>query len=320
MTTGPGSRPVRTVFLGSGEFGVDSLLELGSHPDVELVGVVTAPPRRAGRKGVLTHTPILEHVLHWQAAPTILTPEHLRSAGAVATVMALHPELLVLADYGQIVPEALLHLKHGALNLHPSLLPRHRGATPIPAAILAGDTETGVTLMKMDAGLDTGPILAQKHLSLDGRETAPLLEDDLELLASQVLYRHLGPWLRGEIVPVVQDEVLATLTRPLRREDGRLDPTRAAMDLERQVRAYAPWPGSFVETPLFGRLIVEEAALAASESGDSPGRLVADGMGLALTASDGRLRLGRVRVAGRKPMTAADLRRGAPGLVDSAVR
>jgi methionyl-tRNA formyltransferase len=112
----------------------------------------------------------------------------------------------------------------------------------------------------------------------------------------------------------------ASLTRPLRREDGRLDPARPVEDLERQVRAYVPWPGSFVETDLLGRLIVDEASVAPSDPADRPGHLVADGDGLALATSDGRLRLGRVRVAGRKPMTAADLRRGAPGLVGSVVR
>lgn len=319
MTTGPGPRPVRTVFLGSGHFGVESLRRLAGALEVDLVGVVTAPPRPVGRKQIRTRTPI-----HDAAAAVgvseVLTPERVRAPDAVAAVLALDPALLVLADYGQIVPAALLDLPHGALNLHPSLLPRYRGATPIPAAILAGDEETGVTLMRMDAGLDTGPIVAQSRRPLDRMETAPELESVLSIDASNLLLSNLGAWLAGEIVPTPQSADGASLTRPLRREDGRLDPSRPAAELERQVRAYVPWPGSFVETADFGRLIVDDATVGPSESGDVAGHLAADGDGLAITTAVGRLRLGRVRVAGRKPMTAAELRRGAPGLVGSVVR
>ena len=323
MTSGPDPRPrpspVRTVFLGSGGFGVESLRSLSAAAEVDLVSVVTAPPRPAGRRQTLMRTPI-HTAADALAVPSILTPDRLRSPEAIAAILALEPELLVLADYGQIVPAALLGLRHGALNLHPSLLPRFRGATPVPAVILAGDVETGVTLMRMDAGLDTGPIVAQSRDRLDGTETAPMLEVRLQLAADRLLRDTLGPWLRGEITPTPQSEVGASLTRPLRREDGRLDPTQPAVSLERQVRAYQPWPGTFVQTALLGRLIVDDATVGPSEPGDVGGHLVVDGDSLAITTSDGRLRLGRIRVAGRKPMTAAELRRGAPGLVDSVVR
>ena len=154
---------------------------------------------------------------------------------------------------------SLLALPYGALNLHPSLLPRHRGATPIPAAILAGDAETGVTLMRMDEGLDTGPIVAQESVSLEGTETAPLLEGQLEIMAgasSRAASVH-GSAVRSSRARSPRRG--ATLTRPLRREDGRLDPGLRAVELWRQVRAYQPWPGSFVDTPE-GRLVVLEAS------------------------------------------------------------
>lgn len=319
MTTGPGPRPVRTVFLGSGQFGVESLWRLDSAPEVEVVGVVTAPARPSGRRRLLTSTPIYWAADELAMGP-ILTPERLRSSESVTEILALRPELLVLADYGQIVPEALLDLPYGALNLHPSLLPRYRGATPIQSAILAGDDETGVTLMRMDPGLDTGPIVAQRREPLTGTETAPALEERLMMAADGLLDDNLGPWLRGEVTATPQPEAGASLTRQLRREDGRLDPSSPAARLERQVRAYDPWPGAFVETPMFGRLVVDDATVGLSEPDDVAGHLVADGDGLAITTADGRLRLGRVRVAGRKPMTAAELRRGAPGLVGSVVR
>jgi len=317
--TGPGPRPVRTIFLGSGRFGLESLRCLAAHSDVDLVAVVTAPPRPAGRGQVLTATPI-DDAARELAVSNVLTPERLRAPESGLAVMALGPELLVLADFGQIVPAALLGLPHGALNLHPSLLPKYRGATPIPAAILAGDRLTGVTLMRMDEGLDTGSIIAQQQHPLDGTETAVVLENALAVVAGELLDISLGPWLRGELRSVPQAAASATVTRSFRREDGRLDPMRPAVELERHVRAHVPWPGSFVETPSFGRLIAESATLAPGESGDIAGHLVADGDGLALTTSNGRLRLGRVRVAGRKPMSSAELRRGTPGLVGSVVR
>ena len=188
----------RTVFIGSGGFGRPAIEALDDHDDVELVGVVTAPDRPAGRHGRRTSTPIHDAARELGIAD-IQIPERLRTHEATAAVLKLRPDLIVLADYGQLVPPALLDVRHGALNLHPSLLPRHRGATPIPAAILAGDDETGVTLMRMDRGLDTGPIVVQERTPLRGDEVAPDLESTLAAMAAQILDAALGPWLRGEI-------------------------------------------------------------------------------------------------------------------------
>ena len=167
MTGGPadGER-VRTVFLGSGSFGVPALRRLAAHPMVEIVGVVTAPARPVGRRQALTPTPIGALAAELGLAP-VLTPVRLRTPDAISAVIALAPGLAVLADYGQIVPPPLLDLPHGALNLHPSALPRWRGASPVPAAILAGDRATAVTLMRMDTGMDTGPVVALEPVPLD---------------------------------------------------------------------------------------------------------------------------------------------------------
>ena len=312
------SSRVRTVFLGSGRFGVETLRQLHEHEDVEVVGVVTAPPRPAGRGARLRSTPVHEAAADLGVG-AVLPVTSLRSADAVATVLALEPGLAVLADFGQIVPKTLLDLPHGALNLHPSLLPRHRGAAPIQTTILAGDTETGVTLIRMDAGLDTGPIVAQTRSALSGTETAPELEARLELEAGELLARNLGPWLGGEIEPRPQPDEGATMTRVLRREDGRLDHQRSAEYLERQVRAYQPWPGSFLDTEL-GRIAVWRAAIAGGlAEGQPPGTLVplttpGRGPGLGLATSDGVLELLEVQPAGRQRMSGADLLRGRPAL------
>ena len=226
----------------------------------------------------------------------------------------LEPELLILADYGQIVPASLLDLRHGALNLHPSLLPRHRGATPIPAAILEGDSETGVTLMQMDAGLDTGPIVAQAKLALEGTETTPALERTLATRAGQLLAENLGPWLRGEITPRPQADDVATITRPLRREDGRLDPRLPAAELERRVRAMQPWPGSFVDTPL-GRIVIWSAGPDDS-GGQEPGTFDEHGLGV---GAGQRIRLLEVQPAGGRRMTWDAFLRGRPSIVGARV-
>ncbi len=314
MTGAPRASRPRTIFLGSGQFGVGSLRRLAGTPEVELVGVVTAPARPAGRGRRATRTPI-EVAARDMAVGAILTPERLRSGEAIEAVLALEPEMLVLADYGRLVPFELLELPFGALNLHPSLLPRHRGASPIPAAILAGDAETGVTLMRMDAGLDTGPIVARSRVGLASRETAPLLEKHLAREAEALLARSLGPWIRGELDQVPQPDEGATLTKPLKRGDGLLDASRPAALLERQVRAYQPWPGSFLDTP-HGRLIVLRATVVPGSAGP-PGRLVG-GADLRLATSDGWLVLDEVQPAGKRPMSGPDYARGRPELRPSA--
>jgi methionyl-tRNA formyltransferase len=304
--------PVRTVFLGSGGFGRESLGRLVDHPDVQLVGIVSAPPRPAGRGQRPTSSVIAGAADELGLGP-ILTPERIRAPESIAAILELEPDLLVLADYGQIVPEGLLDVRHGALNVHPSLLPRHRGATPIPATILAGDTETGVSLMRMDAGLDAGPIVDQMRISLDGTETTPSLEGVLAVVAGDLIERNLGPWVRGEVRAQPQRQDGATLTRPLRREDGRLDPARSAADLERQVRAYQPWPGSFVDTPS-GRIVVWSAR---AEGSGGPGAGAFDEGGLGVDGE--RLGLIEVQPAGGKRMTWADFIRGRPSIVGSRV-
>lgn len=306
-----GSR-VRTVFLGSGTFGRETLRRLVAQPAIDLVAVITAPARPAGRRQELAETPIAA-LARDLGITTVLTPARLRAPASVAAILALDPALAVLADYGQIVPGSLLGLAHGALNLHPSLLPRHRGASPIPATLLAGDIETGVTLMQMDEGLDTGPIVDQVRWPLRGDETTPELEASLATVGADLLDRDLDAWLRGELTPRPQPSDGATVTRPLRREDGRLDARRPAAELERQVRAYQPWPGAFVDTP-GGRLIVWSSAVGRGVD-VAPGTFGIDG----LATSAGTLRFEDVQPAGGKRMPWSDFVRGRPGVVGSAV-
>jgi methionyl-tRNA formyltransferase len=304
----------RTVYFGSGGFAVPMLEAVAAASELELVAVVTTPARPAGRRGEPRPTAVAQVAA--SLGRPVLTPERLRDDAFLAALSDLRPAIGILADYGKILPAAVLDLPpHGILNVHPSLLPRHRGATPIPAAILAADREVGVSIIRMDTGLDTGPLVAAERTPLDPDEDAPALEGRLARLGAELLNRSVGPYLRGDLVPVPQAAEGVTLTRPLAREDGRLDPSWPAVELERQVRAFRYWPGTFVDLAGGGRLAVLRAATAPSQAGDRQGTLVADNDGLALATVDGRLRLVEVRPAGGRAMDGPAYRRGHPGVV-----
>jgi methionyl-tRNA formyltransferase len=299
--------PVRTIFFGSGPVALPALEALHDSGLARIDAVVTAPPRPAGRKGRLTPTPVAQ--LGDRRGLSVRTPPTLRSEAALAELAATRPELIVLADYGRIIPPAVLELpRFGALNIHPSLLPRHRGAAPVAFAILEGDAVTGVTLMRMDAGLDTGPIVAQWVVPLDGSETAPELEARLAELGGRLLIESLPHWLDGTSAARPQPDDGVTLTHLLRREDGRLDPTLSAVELERRVRALQPWPGTFLVTPQ-QRLKVWSASVVPAPVG-APGSIVPSADALALVTADGALQLDEVQPAGGRRMSGAEYRRG----------
>ena len=299
---------MRTLFFGSGSVALPALSRLLESDLVTLDSVVTAPPRPAGRKGRLMPTPVADLAAE-QDLP-IRTPTTLRDDKVLDELRATGVELLVLADYGRIIPAAVLAMPaHGALNIHPSLLPRHRGAAPVVGAIVAGDAVTGVTVMQMDDGLDTGPIVAQAEVSLEGTEITPVLSARLAQLGADLLLEHLPAWLDGSLRARAQAAEGATMTRMLRREDGRLDAGRGAAELERQVRAYQPWPGSFLEHDGV-RLKVWAASVLAQPVAVKPGAIVLTEGTLGLGTADGVLRLDEVQPAGKRRMSGAEYRRG----------
>jgi len=315
--------PVRTVFFGSGSFAIPILDALVTMPGIAVEAVVSAPDRPVGRKAVLTPTPVTARAI--ELGLPVLRPVRVRRPESVEELRAIAPDLIVLADYGQLIPPSLLNLPpRGFLNLHPSALPRHRGAAPIPATILAGDTESAVSLMVVGEEMDAGPIVATEPLEVRPDDTAVTLEERAAEAAATLLRRALPEWLAGRLSARPQAAEGVTLTRPLRREDGRLDPERPAVELERQVRAYQPWPGSYIESDktVGGRLIVWQAHVAPAEPGD------VDRVGWFVPAStpfagrsdpgqpfvtrEGRLVLDVMQVAGGRPMSAAEYRRGHP--------
>jgi methionyl-tRNA formyltransferase len=301
----------RVVFMGTPEFAVPPLQALIDQQDV--VGVVTQPDRRAGRGRKMTASAIKKVAL--ARGLTLLQPHSLRTPEAVANLAALAPDVIVVAAFGQILRAEVLSLPpHGCLNVHASLLPRWRGAAPIPAAILAGDEITGVTIMQMDEGLDTGPILTQAQSRVRPDDTTESLTARLATLGAAHLAHTLPRWLAGEIEPQPQDEAQATVCSTLRKRDGRIDWRATAKAIERQVRAFHPWPGAF--TFWQGtRLRVLRATPVPEWQGDAPpGTVLGVDDGLQVAAGTGAVRLEEVQPAGRKPMPGEAFARGQRGI------
>jgi len=306
----------RIVFMGTPEFAVVTLQALAAAHNV--VGVVTQPDRPAGRGRQLEASPVKQFA--GQAGLPVIQPQRLREPEALAQLQAWSPDLIVVAAFGQILRPAVLDLApHGCLNVHGSLLPRHRGAAPIAAAILAGDAETGSTIMRMDPGLDTGPMLASRALPIQPDDTTGSLTSRLAPVGASLLLETIPEYLAGRLPPVAQDEARATYAPQLKKEDGQLDFSQPASALERRVRALLPWPGTFAIWPdaVTGearQLKVLRAAVLDHSVG-AVGEVVATPQGPAVGTQDGALLLLEVQPPGKRPMPAADFARGARGFI-----
>ncbi len=234
----------RIVFMGSPDFAVPSLQALLDAPDVEVVGVVTQPDRPAGRGGNLRQPPVKVAALAHDLP--LYQPAKLRGEEADAQLRAWGADVHIVAAYGQILKPSILDIPPGgSINVHASLLPRWRGAAPIHAAIRAGDAQTGVTIMLMDAGLDTGDMLLREALDIAPDETTATLHDKLAALGATLLPRALRGYLAGEIIPQAQDDEQATYAPQIKKEEGRLNWAEPAEAIARHVRAFHPWPGTF---------------------------------------------------------------------------
>lgn len=300
--------PARIVFAGTPEFALAALRALHGAGHV-VPAVITRPDRAAGRGRRLTASPVKRWVQ--EAGLDLLQPASWKDASLTRQLEEFGAELLVVAAYGSILPAAALDVcARGAVNIHASLLPRWRGASPVAAAILAGDGHTGVTLMQMDAGLDTGPLLAARRTRIEPHETTGTLEGRLARLGADLLLEHLPAILAGELEAVPQDAALSTYAPMITKRQGRLDWTRPAEVLARCVRAFDPWP--VAHAMWGGRPLRLWQAQALDGAGDNPGRVLrisADGMDVATVS--GVLRVLEVQLPGRRRMPACDAARGA---------
>lgn len=282
--------------MGSPDFALSTLKAL--HANYPVVGIVTQPDRAAGRGRELKPPPV--KMLALELNIPVIQPEKLRQPEAMEQLHTWEPGLIIVAAFGQILrPEVLDLPRFGCINVHASLLPRWRGAAPINAAILHGDEETGVTIMKMDPGLDTGPILSQRSVGIKPDDTAGSLFEILSMLGADLLLDTLPKYLSGEIEPRPQPDDGATYAPMLKKEDGLLDFSRPAKELERQVRAFNPWPGTYFKWD--GNLLkVHRASIGVGKM-----RAGERGIYLGLPAvgtSENLLVLGEVQPAGKRPM------------------
>lgn len=303
----------KVVFMGTPDFAVPVLRQLIAHHDV--IGVVTQPDRPAGRNRQVQMSPIKGVAL--EAGIPVQQPEKIRRPDAIAELRQWSPDVFIVAAFGQILPQTVLDIPaHGSINVHASLLPRWRGAAPIQAVIRAGDAETGITIMKMDAGLDTGAILSQRALALAPDETGQSLHDKLALLGGELLIDTLPGYLSGAIQPVPQDDSRATFAPRIDKDEGRIDWNASAAHIERTMRAFTPWPGTF--TSWDGKGLKIHAGTVGEGSADA-GRVIERGGRVAVGTGDGLFYPARVQLEGRGVVSITDFVRGYPAFVGAVL-
>ncbi len=317
----------RIVFMGTPDFALTSLTALHSssaQAGWQVVGVVTQPDRRAGRGKKLVASPVKTFALENQLP--VLQPLRLRKNEAPPTedqqdplewLRMLAPDLIVVAAFGQILPPRLLEVPtFGCLNVHASLLPAYRGASPITAALLDGLTETGVTIMLMDAGMDTGPVLAQARLPVRLDDTTASLSERLAARGAELLAETIPGWLAAEVAPFPQSELpgISSVCRLVKKQDGQIDWSMPAARIERMIRAYAPWPAAFTTWKGQNFKLWQGRVIAGRTT---PGHVVEVEDHVAVGTGEGLLALQAVQPAGKRRMTAATFRNGAPDFVGS---
>ena len=308
----------RVVFMGTPDFAVPPLLAL-LRSGYDIVGVLTRPDSPAGRGQRMEESPVKQ--IARAENLSIQQPRTLRDPAALAELAALRPDLFVVAAYGLILPPAVLALPpRGCINVHGSLLPKHRGAAPIAAAILAGDTETGVSIMLMDAGVDTGPVLSRAATPISDDDTTGTLTARLADLGAELLISALPGWLEGKAAPDPQPEIRASYAPRIEKQDGRIRWGEPAALIARRVRAYQPWPSAY--TTWRGQTLKVIKAGVSDETGDQGpedrdmGYVVAGARDEAgVITSEGVLRLEEVQLAGKRALPIEIFLRGAPGFI-----
>lgn len=300
------------VFIGTGEIGIPALTALAKHPDHSVLAVVTQPDRPTGRHQKLTPSPIKQEAfkLHLK----IFQPEKINAKASLDQLKYLKPDLFIVAAYGQILSKAILELpSQGCLNVHASLLPKYRGAAPIHAAIRDGEKETGVTIMWMDEGLDTGDILSQASTAIRAHDNAEIVHDRLAQLGGSEIIKALALVRAGTAPHIKQDETKSSYAKKLHKEDGLINWNSPKRTIDYHIRAMTPWPGAYTHVPegsdqrtlkIFGTIISRRAK-------GKPGEIVrVDKHGILIAAKEGGLLLREVQLEGKKRMHAAEFARG----------
>jgi methionyl-tRNA formyltransferase len=304
---------MRIVFIGSGDVGLPTLQAL-LKSEYLVVGAVTQPDKPVGRAQLIEPPPIKKALA--SAKMPILQPPRIKERQAIEEIRALMPDVIVVAAYGQILPRDVLEIpKIACLNLHASLLPRWRGAAPIQAAIVAGDPETGITVMYMNEGLDTGDIMLQHKTNILPTETGGSLHDRLAKIAPETLFAALRLLATGNAPRIPQDNTLATYAPKLKREHAKIDWSESADVIERKIRAFNPWPGAFMT--IDGKnLKIFSASIA--DFSDEPGKILRRDKELVVAAGTNAVSLGEVQLEGKRRMSVAEFLRGHPSIARAA--
>ena len=302
------AKPIRVVYIGTADFACPSLATLDDSTLTEVLAVVTQPDRRRGRQ-LIPHPPAVKVEAQRRNLP-VHQPEHLRDDFEFLTRLA--PDLIIVAAYGQILSQPVLNLPaHGCINVHGSLLPLYRGAAPIQRAILDGHTETGVTIMEMEAGLDTGAMISKARTPIEPADNAQTLHDRLAKLGATLLIETIPGYVAGEIIPEPQEDSQATHAAKITREMGLLDWSKTATEIWNQARAFTPWPGLF--THLNGKLLKLLEVEPSDAAGLAPGALgQADADGILVGCGGGALRIKRLQKEGGKRLAADAFLAGNP--------
>jgi methionyl-tRNA formyltransferase len=322
---------LRIIFLGTAELSCASLQALAGDAKFQIAAVVTQPDRPKGRELKPQPSPVKSLAL--RLGLPVLQPERARDEKFIAELRALRPDLIIVVAYGQILPPAILNLpRHGCLNVHTSLLPKYRGAAPIQWAIANGDTETGVTIMKLDAGLDTGPVVSQRRTAIQPEDDSAVLHDRLAQLGAELLVQTIPDYVAGKIQPRPQPAAGASHAAKIKKEDGRIDWNQPARTIWNRLRAFTPWPGAFTSLPkamegtassvpsfaksqgsdkaLPSKMIKIWKAEMVEKSGGAGEVLSADKTGIVVGCGKGALRISELQREGGRRLTAAEFLAG----------
>ena len=310
---------MRLIFMGTPEFAIPVLASLTKISDSEVVAVYTPPDRAAGRGRKARTSPVKDYAV--QLSIQVKQPETFRSAEVQAELTDLQPDAIIVAAYGKLLPKPVLDLPEmGCLNIHPSLLPRHRGPSPVATTILNRDGVTGVTIMLLDEGMDTGPLIAQHEFFLQGDENTEDLTKALFELGARLLVETLPKWKSGEIQSESQDESIASVSRKLERSDGLVDWNLTADELERRARAFTTWPGLFTNWNESNLKLVDVSYHGVDSSKWEPGTVFQSDdpeTPAVVATSEGFLGLRTIQMEGRRPISVKDFLNGAPEFIGS---
>jgi len=308
----------RIIFMGTPEFSVASLKAL-INSDFQVVAVYTQPDKRAGRGQQIMSSPVKQLALSYGL--NVVQIEEFKVTGTVQKLADLEPDLIVVAAFGLLLPQEVLSLpKFGCVNVHPSLLPRHRGASPIAAAVLKGDEKTGVTIILMDSGMDTGPVLNWKGVPISDEDTTGSLSLKLAQVGAQLLMKTLPSWIEGRIKPRPQDDSKASYSKIIKKEDGEMDWRLSTKDLWRRVRAFDPWPGCYTRWR-DKRLKLVRVLPLYGEKSNEPGKVIALPLSapvrVGVQTEDGVLGLERLQLEGKRELSAEEFVRGQRDFIGS---